>query len=1026
MAKNTVDVVVKGDYTDKDIKRAISDLNKLQAASMSLGGKVQAMGSQVQAFGDKMSKAGKTLTASVTLPIVGVGAAATAMAVEFDSSMSKITALVGIAKDEVDTMRKSVLELSGQTAKSPKELADALFVVTSAGLRGEAALQALEFSAKAGAAGLGETADVARSLAGAMNAYGPEVVDAARATDMIVATARAGNFETSQFAGAIGRVLPFAKQAGASLEDMGGAVALLTRTNGDAAQSVTQVAALFRAFVVPTEEAKKALKGVGLSAADMRAAIAEDGLPAALTMLDEKLGGNREQLGRLLGSSEAASAAFQILDADAASLEGTFGAVNAAAGMTDEAFGVVADTTGFKLQQAFQNLKTSLIEFGDIIAPFVAQFAERLKALGDAFQNLSPQAKQFIVVGGAIAAAVGPVLLIVGKLVSMIGAAMVAIGGITAAGAILAIKVVAIVAAVAAVALAFKMMYDRSEALRNAVGTLITTVQNIARTLLGDVLGAFKGVTGEAGDLRSILDRVATVAGNILAGALQVLTGWWNVLANGVRAVIKVYEVVYTVLGMVANLIRGAVVAAIDILFNKLGPVSAAFRNLANGVKAAFSNIASVVTAAFNNAGAAVAAGINLAINAVNKMIDAYNKLADVLPGVSRATHIAQFEFKNMTSASQQAAYSANNLANDIGGYASQVLRGNQATEAGVSAFNNLGTAADGAIPGLDGLTNALAGAGGGGGGGAAKASDTATSKLDKFKEKFNEVAARLKSAREEIQAQYDGMAKSVTNAIMGGLDFGDAVPEMDEQGNRVGGTFIERLNEQANRAVEFANRIRTLIQQGLSPEAITMVVQEGINAGTKVADELINGGATAIDETNRLIESTQNAATEVGVFAADTYYGTGLQLAKDTEAGFVARFGPGGPGFNKLNNMMSHLAKSMERTTVITVVTRHVTEGIPGRRMGGPVAAGSPYIVGEAGPELFVPTMPGRIIPNHDMRASMTGVGGGGVAIGAGGTTINLVVNAGLGTDGPEVGRQIVDAIAAYSRRNGPVYASA
>jgi phage-related minor tail protein len=114
-----------------------------------------------------------------------------------------------------------------------------------------------------------------------------------------------------------------------------------------------------------------------------------------------------------------------------------------------------------------------------------------------------------------------------------------------------------------------------------------------------------------------------------------------------------------------------------------------------------------------------------------------------------------------------------------------------------------------------------------------------------------------------------------------------------------------------------------------------------------------------------------------------------------------------------------------MERTSVITVVTRHVSEGIPGRRMGGPVAAGSPYIVGEAGPELFVPTMTGQIIPNHDLRTSMTGRGGA-ASVASGGSVINLTVNAGMGTNGAEVGRAIVEEIRRFERVNGPVFVGA
>jgi TP901 family phage tail tape measure protein len=409
--KDGIRVHVYGDYDDKQINKAIKDLNRLKEQA-------QTSSEKFAAFGTSMATMGKKLSLGLTLPIVGAGIAAVKLASDFDSAMTKITSLVGISADEVKSMRDGVLGLSSETGKSADELADALFVVTSAGLRGDAAMKALESSAKAGSAGLGETADIARSVAGALNAYGPAALDAAKATDIVVATARAGNFETSQFAGALGRVLPFAKQAGASLEQVGGAVALLTRTNGDAAQSVTQVSALLKAFVVPTEEAKTALDAAGLSAKDMRDRISKDGLASALTFLDGKLGGNREQLGKLLGSSEAASAAFQILDADSQTLSDTFGVVTDSVGMTDDAFNTTSQTAGFKMQQAFNDLKVSMIGVGDVILPLVAGMAEKVSMLANAFTALPSPLKNVIVVFGGLLAAVGPVLFIAGKLMA--------------------------------------------------------------------------------------------------------------------------------------------------------------------------------------------------------------------------------------------------------------------------------------------------------------------------------------------------------------------------------------------------------------------------------------------------------------------------------------------------------------------------------------------------------------------------------------------------------------------------------
>jgi hypothetical protein len=83
-------------------------------------------------------------------------------------------------------------------------------------------------------------------------------------------------------------------------------------------------------------------------------------------------------------------------------------------------------------------------------------------------------------------------------------------------------------------------------------------------------------------------------------------------------------------------------------------------------------------------------------------------------------------------------------------------------------------------------------------------------------------------------------------------------------------------------------------------------------------------------------------------------------------------------------------------------------------RAAGGRVTGGMPYLVGEMGPELFLPGRGGNIVPND-----MLGRGGGGASI-----VIN--VNAGMGANGTQVGEQIVNAIRKYERTSGPVFARA
>jgi hypothetical protein len=60
------------------------------------------------------------------------------------------------------------------------------------------------------------------------------------------------------------------------------------------------------------------------------------------------------------------------------------------------------------------------------------------------------------------------------------------------------------------------------------------------------------------------------------------------------------------------------------------------------------------------------------------------------------------------------------------------------------------------------------------------------------------------------------------------------------------------------------------------------MVLAAGQEAGTFIADELINGGATAIEQTNELVKATKSAADMVGAFAAKKWYGAGVSNAQE------------------------------------------------------------------------------------------------------------------------------------------------
>jgi len=459
----SIRINVGATFDARDIKLARKELDALEDQARQLTGGMATAVRGLEKFSRGAMAVGSVLTKAVTVPLIGAGLGAIKTAADFQMSMSKIVGLVGIASHEVKAMEGAVLSLSRETARAPQELADALFVVTSAGLRGAEATDALRVSAKAAAAGLGTTADIARSVAGIMNSYGSRVGSAAQVTDVLVATARAGNFETSQLAGALGRVLPFATQAQVSIEDLGGAIALLTRTNGNAAESITQIQSLFRAFVVPTEEAKKVLDEVGLSAGELRDQMGREGLVSTLRTLDGALDGNREKLGRLLGSSEAASAAFQILDADANALSDTFGVTNNAVGLTDSAFRTAAEQSAFKFTQALNDLKVVAVELGNELLPIATDIVEKIRDLTGRFTELDKEQQKFLLKMLGIASAVGPAIILLGSLAQTLSLLAIAAATFGIALAPVLVVVGAIALAAVGVGLAFRDMKKDAE-----------------------------------------------------------------------------------------------------------------------------------------------------------------------------------------------------------------------------------------------------------------------------------------------------------------------------------------------------------------------------------------------------------------------------------------------------------------------------------------------------------------------------------------------------------------------------------
>ena len=972
---------VGASFDAKDIRRARREIDALEDELNGLSKGFSKVSRATQNFGQGALALGTVMTQSVTLPIIGATTAVTKMAADFSQSMSKITGLVGISAEEVRGMESSVLDLAGETAKAPQELADALFVVTSAGLRGADAMEALELAAKAGAAGLGVTNDIARAVAGAMNGYGAETLDAARATDVLVATARAGNFETSQFAGALGRVLPFASQAGVSIEDLGGAVALLTRTNGNATQSINLLRALFGKFVIPTEQTRTVLSEVGIEMADIRDTIRSEGLVAALRELDRAVRGNREELGRLLSSEEAAAAAFEILNADAATLASTFGLTADAAGLTNDAFEVAAGESAFKFRKALVELQVAGTELGAKFLPVVTDMIEFFTELVDKFRDLTPEQQKFLITTGLVVAGLGPLIIAIGTASLAVSGLTVAVGKLGVAMALATGGVSVLLAGLAFLGLRKEFyargMEDTTEAAEDQGSEF--------RDLTVAQYGAAEGYRQMDLKARAAAEglSVAEVAARDARRemALASLTGMGSdPEARAARAGLTEEQIT-------ASKVNAELREQEKLLAEQMAAREAMLEEV-------FGSQEDV------NEATGAAAEANVALT--RAMRESLQQINNQNVGVSKARdRIAQFSRELLAAGSitDGVARAAERLAQVVRQDIDEALaEGNRRLDEAKAKFNAYRDAiAQGISRG-----NML--------------SDAVSAQTDALQ---NLTAAEEAYQRAKEEGDEEAIAKAAKDL------------EAAKDGEK---SFLEFLEVGVTTAEGFAAQIDALRESGASLEVVQQIAELGARTGSRVAAELLEGGRRAIEQANAMVKAVEAASRRAGEGAARQFFGAGVDAARQfvkaveatipelqsvldriadmIEAALGTRpnvsltgeerfipapppSGGGGDGRNALGN----IPFVPDPTKALPELPGELRWGqgglpyIPGLADGGLVTQPTLAMIGEAGPEVAIPL---------DRLGGM-------------GATINVTVT----SADPQA---VVDAIRRYTRSNGPL----
>lgn len=471
-------------YLDLDISGFLSGLQSAQSQANTASKNIATtIGNNLQSAGKSMTSAGSTLTKTVTTPVLGLGTAAVKVTSDFESAMSKVSAISGATGGDLDALNKKAQEMGAKTKFSATESAEAFTYMAMAGWKTEDMLSGIDGIMSLAAADGLDLATTSDIVTDALTAFGLSASDSGHFADVLAKASSNANTNVSMLGESFKYAAPVAGALGYSAEDTAIALGLMANAGIKGSQGGTALRGSLTRLIKPTDEAAVLMEQYGLSMTNADGSMKS--LGEVMNMLRDKLGGLTEaeqaQVAAQIFGQEAMSGMLAIINASDSDYAKLTDAIYDADGAAQQMADTMLDNLSGQLTLLKSALEGLAIQFGEILMPYIKQFVTWLQNLTQKLQELTPEQKEQIVKWAAIAAAIGPVLMVLGKLTSSVGSIITTFGKIpgaiakaksaftavsTAIGGISA-PVVAVVAVIGVLIAAFANLWKTNEEFRN-------------------------------------------------------------------------------------------------------------------------------------------------------------------------------------------------------------------------------------------------------------------------------------------------------------------------------------------------------------------------------------------------------------------------------------------------------------------------------------------------------------------------------------------------------------------------------
>jgi len=373
---------------------------RIGANTQDFNAKLGTLKSQIRKDTKNIAAMGRNLSMSVTAPLALIGASSFRTAADFEQSMAKVKAVSGATADEFAKLESNAKELGRTTRFTASEVSELQLNFAKLGFTAEEITQVTGATlalAQATGSDLATSAEVAGST---LRAFGLSADETSRVTDVMAKSFSTSALDMGTFADSMKYVAPVAKAAGLSVEETTAMLASLSNAGIKGSQAGTSLRRIISELGATGGDVAgsiKKLAGEGLNLADAKDEVGRSAQSALLVLAN-----STDQTAKLTTEFQNAKGAAQ--------------------GMAD----IMDDTAEGAMKRMQSALEGAQIEIGSALAPIMIKLADIVSDLAGRFSSMSDGGQMLIMSVAGIAAAIGPILMILPNLIEGIKLARIA------------------------------------------------------------------------------------------------------------------------------------------------------------------------------------------------------------------------------------------------------------------------------------------------------------------------------------------------------------------------------------------------------------------------------------------------------------------------------------------------------------------------------------------------------------------------------------------------------------------------